>query len=114
MRVLTIVADQNIFRLQVSVDNVFFVEMRECKGNLGGKEFGCRFREFPYFDQMTEEFAARHKFHEEVDAKFILEHEFHVNEERVVNCSQYILFQLNILHLLIFKDNILSDAFHGI
>jgi hypothetical protein len=63
---------------------------------------------------VSEQLPALDKFHEEVYSKLVLEHIVHADNERVLNCIKNILFQLDVLILLIIDDYIFSDAFHGV
>lgn len=86
MHVLTILTDQHIFRFQVSVYDFLRVEVGKSQGDLSGKEFGCGLLKFSNFDKMTEELSTCHKSHQEIYSELVLEDEFHVYEEWVINC----------------------------
>ena len=75
--------------------------MSKGKGNLSGKEFSLILREHTNFDKMAEKLATLDEFHQEVDTELILENIFHVNQERMIDLSEDILFELDIFHLLI-------------
>ena len=75
--------------------------MSKGKGNLSGKEFSLILREHTNFDEMAEKLTTLDEFHQEVDTELILENIFHVNQERMIDLSEDILFELDIFHLLI-------------
>ena len=77
------------------------------------EELRRRLRELSHLDEMTEELATFDELHEEVDAELVLEHELHINQERVVDGVEDIFLKLDVLHLLVLENDILSDAFHG-
>lgn len=67
-----------------------------------------------HLHQMSEQLAALDKLHQEVDSEFILKHKLHVDQEGVINSKQNVLFKLDIVHLVVFEDNVFADAFHGV
>lgn len=83
--ILTIFADEDVFRLQISVDDAFRMQVSQGEGHLRCKELGLGFREHFHVDQVTEKFSSLHEFHEEIDAVLVLEDVLHVDEERVVD-----------------------------
>jgi hypothetical protein len=54
------------------------------------------------------------KVHQEVNSVIVLEHILHIYQKWVVDRVKNIFFKLYIIHLLIFKDNVLSDTLHCI
>jgi hypothetical protein len=111
---LTVLPYKHIFRLQVSVQNLFAVEMSESKSDLSSEELGLFFLEPLDTDQVSEQFAPFDELHQEVDAVFVLEDVLHVDQEGMVNGVQYIFFKLNVIHLLVLKNNIFANALHSI
>jgi len=67
-----------------------------------------------HFVMVSEQLSTLDKFHDEVYSKLVLEHIVHADDERVLYCVENILFQLDVLILLIIDDYIFSDAFHGV
>ena len=63
---------------------------------------------------MSKKLAAFDKVHQKVDPKLVLKHVLHVYEERVVNSVENILFELDVVHLFVFDDDVLADALHGV
>jgi len=80
------------------------VELAQTETDLCCKEFGLLLSEALHLHQVFEEFATLHELHDKVDAEFILEDEFHPDEEWVVIGVQDIFFEVNILDLLILQD----------
>lgn len=87
--------------------------MRQSERDLGCKELGLVLREHAHFDQVAEEFATLDELHQEVDTVLILEYVLHVDQEWVIDLAQDVFLQLNILHLLIFENDILANDLHG-
>lgn len=88
--------------------------MGKSEGYLSCKEFGLVLGEHAHLNQVAEQLTSLDKLHEEVDTELVLEDVFHVDEERMVNLTQDILLKLNVLHLLVLQNDVLSDAFHGV
>lgn len=63
---------------------------------------------------MAEQLASFDEAHDEVDAVFVLEYELHVHDEGVVHCVEDVLFELDVLPLLIVDHDVLTDALHRI
>ena len=89
------------------------MEVRQGEGDLGCEELGLVLGEHAHLDQVAEELATLDELHQEVDAVLVLEDVLHVDQEWVVDLPQDVLLQLNVLHLLIFENDILADDFHG-
>ena len=87
--------------------------MSQCECDLGSKEFSLVLREHAHFDQVAEELAALDELHQEVDTVLILEDILHVDQEWVIDLAQDVFLQLDVLHLLIFKNDILANDLHG-
>ena len=89
------------------------MEVCQGEGDLGCKELGLVLGEHAHLDQVAEELATLDELHQEVDAVLVLEDVLHVDQEWVVDLPQDVLLQLNVLHLLIFENDILADDLHG-
>ena len=63
---------------------------------------------------MAEELSTLHKLHEEEDAVLVLEYVLHVNQEWMIDLAKDVLLQLDVLHLLVFQDDILANDLHGV
>jgi len=61
---------------------------------------------------VAEEFAALDKSHKEIDAEFILEDVFHINQEGMVDSVENVLLHCNVFHLVMFNYKVLTNAFH--
>lgn len=86
--------------------------MSQSHGDLGGKELRLVFREPLDVHQVAEEFSTLHEVHQEVYAELVLEDKLHVYKEGVFNAVENVLFQLDVLHLLVFNHDVLADALH--
>ena len=88
--------------------------MGQSKRNLRCEKLGLVLWEHAHLDQMAEQLTTLHKLHEEVDAELVLEDILHVHQEWVVDLSQNVFFELDVLHLFVFEYYVLSDALHGV
>ena len=90
------------------------MEVTEGQSHLCCEESHMFFGESFDLDEVAEKLTTLNEFHEEVDALLVLEHELHVHEEWVVNRVEDIFLKADVLELLMFNDNVLTDALHGI
>lgn len=88
--------------------------MSKSHSNLGSKELSLFFRELFDGNQMSEQLSALHKVHQKVDSVVILEHVLHVDQEGVVNSVKNIFLKLDVLHLLVLNNDVLSNTLHCI
>ncbi len=88
--------------------------MCQCKRNLRREELRLFFLKALNSHQVSKKFTTLHEVHEEVNPELVLEDILHINQERVINRVEDIFFQLNIIHLLVLDDDVLSDALHGV
>jgi hypothetical protein len=88
--------------------------MSKCKSNLCNHEACLFFIETLDSAQVSVQLAAFNKIHDEIDAEFVLEHEVHAHDERVLNSIQDVFFQLQTFKEVLINNHILSDAFHGV
>jgi len=63
---------------------------------------------------MSEELTSLNEMHQEVDSAVVLEHKLHIDEEGVVDSIQNIFLKLDIVHLLIFQNDVLTDTLHSV
>jgi len=63
---------------------------------------------------MPEQFTSLYKLHQEVDSELILEDEFHIDKERMINLEQNVLLKRDVLHMVVLEYNVFTDAFHCI
>jgi len=94
---LTVFSNQNVFRLQVSVDNLVLVEMAQRKGNLRSEETHVVLGEALDLHEMTEKLSALNELHQEVNSVLVLEDVLHVDQEGVVNGVKNVLFKTDVL-----------------
>lgn len=82
-----VLVHQNIFRLQIAVDDVFRVQVAQGHGDLNGIEAGALLREASHLAEVHEELAATHESHNEENLLFCLEYIAHTDKERMI-CLQ--------------------------
>ena len=63
---------------------------------------------------MAEEFTTFDEFHQKVDTELILEDVFHINQEWMVYTVEDVLLHSDVVQLVVFNDQILSNTLHGI
>lgn len=90
------------------------MQVSQSNSNLCDLEPRLLFGEPFHLVKVSEQLPSLDEFHQEVYSKLILEHIVHANDERVLDCIENVLFQFNVLILLIIDDYIFSDAFHGV
>ena len=81
-------------------------------GDLSSEELSLLFGEFFDGDQMSEQLTSLDEVHQEVNSVVVLEHILHVDQEGMVNSVKNIFLKLDVLHLLVFDNNVLSDTLH--
>ena len=64
---VAVLADQDVFRLQVPIEDLAFVEVAEGQGDLSPIEFGGGFGKFFVLGQDSVELSASYEIHEKVD-----------------------------------------------
>ena len=62
---------------------------------------------------MSKQLASLNENHQEIDPEIVLEHILHVDQEGMVNLIENIFFEIDVLHLVVLQDKILSDTLHG-
>jgi len=90
------------------------MEMPQGESDLCNEEAGLVLSEALDLDQVAEQLATLDEAHDEVDAVLVLEDELHVDDEGMLNRVEDVLFELDVLPLLIVNHDVLPDAFHGV
>ena len=111
---VTIFVHQDVLGLQITVDDVFLVQVTEGHCDLNGVEAGSIFIEAGDIAQVHEQLTATHEPHHEEDFLLSLEHVAHAHEEGVVSLQQDVLFQTSRLDLVVLDDNILTQRLHSV
>jgi hypothetical protein len=63
---------------------------------------------------VSKELTPLDKLHQEVNAELILKHELHIDEEWMLYRKEDLLFQFDIVDLIVLYDDILADTLHRI
>ena len=111
---VAILIEQDILRLQVSVEDVWLVQVAKSQCNLSSIELSLLFTESLFFWQVFEEFASLNEVHNEVDSVRLLEHIVHANDEWVIHLVQNQFLNLQTVDGLVLDDHVFSDTFHGV
>jgi len=105
---------QDIFWLEVSVEDARFVEVAEGQRDLGGVELDDLLREPPFLGQVLIQLSARYEIHDKVDVEGFLEDILHLDYEGVVHLEQDHLLELQVEQRVVVDDDVLPDAFHRV
>lgn len=82
---VAIAIEQDIFWLEVPVNDILLMEMAECDGHLSNHKLSLVVAEASDFDEMPEQLSALHKVHQEINSHLITEHVVHTHNERMVH-----------------------------
>jgi hypothetical protein len=92
---------QDIFRLQVPVDNSIDVKVAQRKDDLSTNKLDGVLTESFYFEHVVVDVTPWIVVQEKVDSQFVLKHEIHRIDERMRRLKQDLLFVTNVLDLLL-------------
>jgi hypothetical protein len=90
------------------------VQVTQGQGNLRSKKLSLRLCKPFDLHQMSKQLATLNEPHQKVNSELILKHELHIDQEWMFNRKQDLLFQLNIVYLVVLDDDILADTLHRI
>lgn len=76
---ISIFAHENVFRLQISINDLLLVEMPESQGDCERIELRTLLRKLPRLSEVHEQLASSHKLHDKEDLLLSLEHVLHAN-----------------------------------
>jgi len=85
--------EQDVLGLQVSVDDLLFMEVAESDGNLGDHKASLFFWEASLLDEMSEQLASLDEVHDEEDSELVLEHVIHGDNEWMLDVVEDLLLQ---------------------
>ena len=111
---ISIIIEEYVLRLKISIQNVLLVQMAKCQGNLSDKELCLILLEAAHTCQVSEELATLDEVHQEVDAIFVLENVVHGYDEWVLHLVEDVLFELKTFKEVLVNNHILADALHCI
>ena len=111
---VAIVIQKDILWLQITIDDVAFVEIPEGECYLCRVKFCLFFRKALLLGEVLKELAALNELHDEVDSVSFLEDVVHPDNERVIDLVKDQLFDLERLYGLMLNHYILPDALHGV
>ena len=111
---IAIFVHQDVFGLEITVDNVLLVQVAERHSDLNGIEARSVLIEARDIAEMHEKLTATHKSHDEEDLLLSLEHVAHAHEEGVISLQQDVLLQTSRLDLVVFNDYILAERLHSV
>lgn len=88
---VTIFVHQDVLWLKISVDDMLFVQVANCKSYLNSVELCLLFWEASAVSQVHEQLTSSNKSHNEKDFLFSLEDVVHANQERVIGLHENLL-----------------------
>lgn len=106
---VAVLVHEDVLRLQVTIDDVLFVQMANSNGDLGSVELGTFFGETGRISQMHEQFSSSNETHDEEYLRLSLEDVVHSNEKRMIRLHKDLLLELCALHLIVVQDHILTE-----
>ena len=105
---------QNVLRLQVSVDDPRLVKSLEPQNNLGGIKSDSVLVKPLLLPEMEKEFTTIKEVHDHVELVLSLEGVVHLHQKRIVNVLQYVSFSLSMVKLIPIDEGDLFEYFHGV
>ena len=90
---IAILVHEDVLWLEITVDDVFLVEMAESHGDLNGVEPSAFFGEASHLAEVHKQLSATHEAHHKEDLLLRLEHVAHANQEGVVSLEEDVLLQ---------------------
>tara|TARA_B110000305_G_C19389422_1_gene613997 strand:- start:687 stop:1265 length:579 start_codon:yes stop_codon:yes gene_type:complete len=104
---------EDIFRLQISINDFLRVEMTESHGDSHSVHFGLILCELLLPPEMHEELTTSDKLHDEEDLLIGLEDVLHADQEWVIRLQKDLFLKHGGLDLIIVKNDVLSETLHG-
>ena len=106
--------DEDIFWLDVSVDDVQAMQMLKAEKELSHVELGLLFSKLLDFSKMEEHLTSSAEVHYKEKFSFALKRPIQLDDERMIKFLHDLSFNLNLLNFLTFQKLILAHDFHGI
>lgn len=82
---ITFLIQENVFRFEVSVHDIFFMQIAEGQDDLWNEEPDTGLRESSFLTQVVEEGPSSDVFHKEIDPIVVLKDVFHCKNEGMVS-----------------------------
>mmetsp|Transcript_36225 Transcript_36225/g.111497 ORF Transcript_36225/g.111497 Transcript_36225/m.111497 type:complete len:369 (-) Transcript_36225:59-1165(-) len=111
---VAVLAHQDVLWLQVAVDDVLGVDVREGGRRQRGVELGLLVRELAGPPEVHEELASADALHDDVDVAVVLGVAEHVDDEGIVDLRHQPLLVVDVVHLLELDDLLLLHELHGV
>ena len=92
--------NEQVFRFEVSVDDIFAMEVLEDEDELGGVEGGFVGLEHAFFSEVGEELSAGNVFQEEVDGCGVLVHALEVDDKGMADRFENLVLVADMVDLL--------------
>ena len=111
---VTSLVQQNVLRLQISVDNVQTVEVAEGGDDLGEVEDGSVEVESSIAAKIREEFPATNEWSNKIEMMSVNTPPGQLDQERMIDLLQDLLLVLDMLHLLVLNHVLQGQDLHGV
>ena len=111
---VAVVVHKDVFRFQISVHDISRVKVAHGGDDLSADKLYGGLTEASHPVYIVIDVASRQIFEEEVDLKFVLEHEIHRVYEWVLSLEEDVFFILDVLNLLLLEKQLFVNALHSI
>jgi len=111
---ISVLAQENVLRLQVAVDDVLAVDVRKCTSNLCCIKLGLLIGELAGTAKVSKELPTTDALHHYVYEAVILRVARHIHDERIINLCHEPFFVVDVIYLLQLDDFVLLHEFDRI
>ena len=111
---VTSLVQQNVLRLQISVDNVQTVEVAEGGDDLCEVEDGSVEVESSIAAKIRKEFPATNEWSDQIEMMSVNTPPGQLDQERMIDLLQDLLLVLDMLHLLVLDHVLQGQDLHGV
>lgn len=111
---VAILVEDQIFRLDVSVENRVLVEVLQAQQHARDKEFCLFLGEASVLADMVPQVTARHEVDNEIEVVSVFEGVVHIHEEWVIKLAEELLLVHDRVDTALGDDSGLRHLFHGI
>lgn len=110
---VAIIADQQVFRLEVSEDDVFGVQILKTTGNCGRVEPSLVSSERFHISEVSKELSSVDQLKHEIEISGILSQSFEGDDKRMADLRMHEVLVINMVDLLCLHDLMLVEQLQG-
>lgn len=111
---ISICFHKDVFRLQISVNDILVVKVLKGNGHLSYHELSLLLSEFSNRAQVAEELTTLNEIHDEENSVLVLEDVIHADQERVLFAEENLFLQKKVVYRVVFQGPIFSNTFHSV